>query len=75
MFLSQDLQWDWYFIKQKDWITDYEGNAGRIICPRKTWAVRLGNYSWSGLKWSCGVFSSPAFQIIKKSVAEVPQFI
>lgn len=25
-----------YFILQKEWITEYDGNAGRILCPRKT---------------------------------------
>lgn len=64
-----------FFIVQKDWITEYDGNTGRIICPRKTCAVKLGVYSWSGLKCSCGEFKSPAFQIDKKSVTEVPQFL
>lgn len=41
-----------YFISQKDWITEYDGNSGRILCPRKTCSVKLGTYSWSGLKCS-----------------------
>ena len=26
----------YYFIDQKEWITEYDGNAGRILCPRKS---------------------------------------
>ena len=75
MLISQESNCDCYFIQQKDWITEYEGNAERILCPRKTCAVKLGGYSWSGLKWNWGIFKSPAFQISKKAVVEVSQFL
>lgn len=75
IFFHQEQNWDCYFIQQKDWMTEYEGNNGRIICPRKTWSIKLGNYSWSGLKCSWGAFKSPAFQINRKSIVEVSQFL
>ena len=65
----------WIFINNQEWITEYDGNAGRILCPRKTCSVKLGVYSWSGLKCAWGVFRSPAFQIEKKAITEMPQFV
>ncbi|CAI2366887.1 unnamed protein product [Moneuplotes crassus] len=61
------------FIAQKDWITEYDGNTGRILCPRKSCSVKLGSYSWAGLKCYCGVYKSPAFQIDMKAITEVEQ--
>ncbi|CAI2366802.1 unnamed protein product [Moneuplotes crassus] len=62
------------FINQKDWITEYDGNTGRILCPRKNCSVKLGSYSWAGIKCHCGVYKSPAFQISKKAIREIPSY-
>ena len=53
-----------YFVNQLDWL-GYDGNSGKINCPRKTCGAKIGLFSWAGLRCNCGHHVAPAFEIYK----------
>jgi dual specificity phosphatase 12 len=54
-----------YFIDRMDWMGQLDGNEGRISCAN---GHRVGTFVWSGVQCSCGVYVTPAFQILKSRV-------
>ncbi|XP_047134029.1 dual specificity protein phosphatase 12 [Hydra vulgaris] len=57
-----------YLIDPPDWLKSEMGSnvKGKIACWRCS--TKLGAYSWSGNKCSCGKWVTPAFQIHKSKV-------
>lgn len=50
-----------YYVKAMDWINDGTGHSGNITCPKKQCAVKIGTYSFSGLKCRCGKLFTPGY--------------
>lgn len=60
-----------HFIKPMEWINDATGHQGFIQCPKKQCSVRIGAYSYSGLKCKCGKVFTPGFLLYSDRVIEV----
>jgi hypothetical protein len=54
-----------------EWIADFNGHSGQIICPKKQCAVKIGIYSYSGIKCACGKTFNPGFQIMAERIIEM----
>lgn len=60
-----------YFVEKSDWMEN--GNIGRmglISCPKKACSIKIGTYSYSGLKCRCGQVVRPGFLIYHDRVQQ-----
>ena len=63
-----------YFIDQKTWIDDSYGNSGHIQCPRKSCMIKIGTFSYAGVKLGSGRTIKPSFSIFEKCLDKVVKF-
>ena len=63
-----------YFIDQKTWIDDSHGNSGHIQCPRKSCMIKIGTFSYAGVKLGSGRTIKPSFSIFEKCLDKVVKF-
>jgi protein-tyrosine phosphatase len=52
-----------YFVEKKAWMGPLDTDSGDLSCPKCN--KRVGCFKWSGLQCSCGVWVTPAIQILK----------
>lgn len=63
-----------YFVEPMAWMEPFleAGDiAGKIICPNKKCASKLGNYDWAGVKCGCKEWVVPGFCINRGKVDEI----
>jgi len=63
-----------YFVEPMKWMEHFLSGgqlAGKIICPNKKCAAKLGNYDWAGVCCGCKQWVTPGFCINRSKVDEV----
>ncbi|THV03450.1 hypothetical protein K435DRAFT_278235 [Dendrothele bispora CBS 962.96] len=63
-----------YFVEPLKWMEPFLESgevAGKIICPNKRCAAKLGNYDWAGVGCGCQEWVTPGFCINRSKVDEV----
>jgi len=63
-----------YFVEPMKWMEHFleQGQlAGKIICPNKKCAAKLGNYDWAGVCCGCKQWVTPGFCINRSKVDEI----
>ncbi|KAI8815043.1 protein-tyrosine phosphatase-like protein [Cladochytrium replicatum] len=54
------------YVEPLPWMGQLSEHEGRLDCP--SCSAKLGNYSWAGIRCSCGEWVTPAFMFHLKSV-------
>jgi len=63
-----------YFVEPMKWMEHFLSGgqlSGKIICPNKKCAAKLGNYDWAGVCCGCKQWVTPGFCINRSKVDEV----
>jgi len=51
------------FVEPMSWMGELSGQDGKMSCPNKNCGSKIGNWSWHGIRCSCGAWHTPAFQV------------